>query len=225
MTVAAGNRFEAPWAYAEPPMVERVPLFLLREGRLVAQAGPRQWTPLTRNPEESAKRIKEASGPDAPVYLLDVDGVEAHAPDVSFYQRLERLGVRMWLHPGCRTAEDAMDAFFAGGDTLTVDHSAVGEAGLRELAAIAEGDLHLGLRFRGKGLDPPLRAFDLKRLAGETGIAGIVVDLEAGSDAHQAAATLAELRRHGLPVTVLVREGAAPAGLEASVDRLAVRGP
>lgn len=203
------------------PMSTTHPLFLLREGRLVRQLGERDWRPFTRGPDESLERIKTAPRGEATVYLYDVDGVEAHAPNLSFYQRLERFQVPLWIHAGCKTPEDAMDVFFAGAESLTVDLASVGEAGLRELSDLAEGELHLGVGMRGRALVPAVRPFDLHRLAQETGIAGIVLDPEPGVDLHHAASLAGELRRHGLPITILLRRLPEARVLAGETDRIA----
>lgn len=196
------------------------PLFLLREGRLVREAGERDWRPVTRGPDESLDRIRASKG-EAAVYLYDVDGVEAHAPDVSFYQRLERLLVPMWIHAGCRTPEDAMDVYFAGAESLTVDLAAVGEPTFRELADLAEGELHVGLGMRGRKLVPDVRPFDLHRLAQDTGLSGVVLDPEPGVDLHHASSLMGELRRHGLPLTLLLRRAPEARRLAVEADRIA----
>src|ERR1051325_8867731 len=106
-----------------------LPLFLVRDGRLVERTGVRSWRPLVEaeTDEAAMRRLRASVPPQELVYLFDVDGVEAGAANHEFYQKLERAHVPPWIDAGCRTAEDAMDAFFAGAEVLTVRLDAMAE--------------------------------------------------------------------------------------------------
>lgn len=72
------------------------------------------------------------------VYVVDVDAVRVNRPDVEFLQDLCRARP-VWLDTGPRDASDAMDAFIAGAERLTVRWGALrGARNLDELADLAE---------------------------------------------------------------------------------------
>lgn len=181
-----------------------VPLVHVRSGAVVRAAGPRRWDPLTRTEPEAVARIKGVAPPDGLVYVYDVDGVEAGAPSLDFYQRLERARVPLWLHTGCRTPEDAMDAFFAGAQALTIERRHMNDGAIRELAELAEGEIHLMLPFQGRAPRPDLRAFELQRFVQANGLSGIVLRPEPPCDGHALNAYAGDVRHHGAPTSLFL---------------------
>jgi hypothetical protein len=190
-----------------PPILH--PLFLVREGLVVDEDGPRSWAPRTTTASQSVAMIKAASTADVPAYVYDVDGVEAKAAQHSFYQKLEQAHVGPWIHPGCRTAEDAMDAFFAGAEAITVDVRHMPEETMTDLGEIAEGEIHLAAPVDGSGPRPR----ELARLVGAHGMAGVVLMLEGATDPKRVDAVVAELASLGVARSLLSRR---PPGLDLS---------
>lgn len=188
-----------------PPV--RVPLVFVRGQLLVRPAGPRRWTALVESPQQTVDRIRAMGPTEGYVYIYDVDGVEAGAPSHDLYQRLERAHVPLWLHLGCRTPEDAMDAFFAGAEALTIERRHMDDEALHELAELTEGEIHLMFAFQGRSLRPELRGFQLQRLVQEHRLSGIVFQPEASSDGHALNAYAGEVRRHGVTTSLFVAPG------------------
>jgi hypothetical protein len=188
--------------------VSELPLFMVRSGKLVRRTGPRSYALLEGAPDPIAT-IKSAIPPDEVVYVWDVDGVEAGAPNHEFYQRLERQRVAPWIDPGCRNSEDAMDAFFAGAEILTVRLERMDEAKLADFAEIAEYEFHLALRFSGPHPDSPLTAWDIRRLVGELHAKGVVLEAAATTDRAAFSKFIDLVHSGGIEVTLLATEDVA----------------
>lgn len=184
----------------------QIPLFLVRGGRLVRSTGPRAWQPIEHGPPDALRILRSAAPKDGLVYLWDVDGVASGAANHEFYQRLERERIFAWIDAGCRDAEDAMDAFFAGAEALTVRLDRMTPDRLRDFADIAEGEFHIGVRFPGADPDSSVPGMELRRLVGDLGANGIVLEAESGTDrlAFQRFGRL--LTDGGVPLTVLSTE-------------------
>lgn len=182
-----------------------LPLFLVRGQKLVRRTGPRSYEPLV-GASDPYKVIKAAVPPAELVYLWDVDGVEAGAANHEFYQRLERNRISPWVDAGCRNPEDAMDAFFAGAEVLTVRVEHMDEAKLADFADIAEYEFHLALRFSGKHPDSPLTAWDMRRLVGELHAQGVILEASPTTDRNAFAKFVTLVRNGGIEVSVLSTE-------------------
>jgi uncharacterized protein related to proFAR isomerase len=150
-----------------------LPLFLIQDGKLVRRSGLRTFEPIDRGIDDTLKVMKAAVPPDELVYVWDVDGIQAGAANHEFYQKLERKRIPPWIDAGCRNAEDAMDAFFAGAEVLTVRVEHMDEAKLSDFAEIAEGEFHLGVGFSTRHPDAPITAWDVQRLVGEFHAQGV----------------------------------------------------
>ncbi|HLE47518.1 MAG TPA: hypothetical protein VI818_04405 [Candidatus Thermoplasmatota archaeon] len=190
------------------PVVE-VPLFIVRSGRLIG-GRPRAWDRRGLEGEAAIEAIAAARKPDEMPYLFDADGVDAGAPQHEFYQRLERRGIHPWIEAGVRTPEDAMDAFFAGAEALTLDLRLLRRETLLELAGLAEGELHLGLGFVGRETVPAFRAWELQRVAHDTQASGVVLQPDAGADAHALAGFAKELQSQRIQASLLSWDRGSP---------------
>ena len=181
-------------------------MFLVRNGQLVARTGPRSYRPLLSGSEDPIKTMKAALPPTELVYVWDVDGVEAGAANHDFYQRLERQRVAPWIDPGCRNPEDAMDAFFAGAEVLTVRVEHMSEEKLVDFADIAENEFHVAVPFPGTHPDAPITAWDLRRLVGELHAQGVVLEAAPGTDKDALVKFVKLVQAGGIEVTLLSTE-------------------
>lgn len=180
-------------------------MFLIRDGKLVRRTGPREYRVL-EPATDPVKIVKSALPPEELVYIWDVDGVEAGAPNHEFYQRLERNRIPPWIDAGCRTPEDAMDAFFAGAEVLTVRLEHMSEAHLADFADLAEYEFHLSLPFSGAQPDVPLSAWDVRRLVGEMHAHGVVFEAGPGTDPRAYARFVDLVQNGGIDMSFLSTE-------------------
>lgn len=182
--------------------VERVPMFHVRNGNLVRESGPRKWTPVIAEPALAVDEIKRATPTEGLVYVYDVDGVEAGAPDHGFYQRLERAHVAAWIQPGCRNEGQVMDAFFAGAEALTLEPRFLDREDLLELAALMEGEAHLGFPFRGTQTVPDMRPAEVARLVVKSHCRGVVLDPVADAAPDRLSSFVRDLLALSVAVTI-----------------------
>ncbi len=182
-----------------------LPLFLVRGGKLVRRTGPRAYEPLF-GASDPFKLIKAAVPPAELVYLWDVDGVEAGAANHEFYQKIERNRISPWVDAGCRNPEDAMDAFFAGAEVLTVRLGHMDESKLTDFADIAEYEFHLALKFSSTHPDSPLTAWDVRRLVGELHAQGVVLEASPTTDRASFTKFIRLVQTGGIEVSVLSTE-------------------
>lgn len=159
-----------------PLTIAEIPLFLVREGHIVRNVGHRRWEPIAKDHDEAAKILRAAVPPQELLYLWDIDGVDAGAANHEFFQRLERHHVPMWIDAGCRNPEDAMDAFFAGAEVLTIRVESMQQEQLADFADLAEGEFHLSVRIPVDAPEVPLTAGDLRTLVGELHANGVIVE-------------------------------------------------
>ncbi|MBI2077784.1 MAG: hypothetical protein HYT80_05345 [Euryarchaeota archaeon] len=186
-----------------------VPMFALRGARLMA-GRPGAWSKTAVHGEAAVEAVVAVSRAERVPYVYDVGGVEAGAPQHEFYQRLERRGVHPWVEAGVRSPEDAMDAFFAGADALTLDLRLLRRATLLELAGLAEGELHLAVGFRGREAFPTLKPWELQRVVADTNATGVVVEPDAAHDAHALDAFARELESQRVAASLLSWDASAP---------------
>lgn len=182
-----------------------LPLFVVRGGKLVRRTGPRSYEPLF-GASDPHKLIKAAVPPAELVYIWDADGIEAGAANHEFYQKLERNRIAPWVDAGCRNPEDAMDAFFAGAEVLTVRVEHMDEAKLADFADMAEYEFHLALRFSTKHPDSPLTAWDMRRLVGELHAKGVILEASPTTDRTSFSKFVGLVRNGGIEVSVLSTE-------------------
>ena len=172
------------------------------------RTGPRSYDPL-EGASDPAKTIKSALPPEELVYLWDVDGVEAGAANHEFYQKLERQRVSPWVDAGCRNPEDAMDAFFAGAEVLTVRFGHMDESQLSDFADLAEYEFHVALAFSTTHPDVPLTAWDVRRLVGELHAQGAVIEATSTTDPAAFGKFVKLVNSGGVEVTALSTESLA----------------
>ena len=185
--------------------LSELPLFLVRGGKLVRRTGPRSYVPLEAG-AEPLKTMKSAIPPEEVLYVWDVDGVEAGAANHEFYQKLERQRIAPWIDAGCRNAEDAMDAFFAGAEVLTVRLEHMDESKMMDFADIAEYDFHIALRFSGEHPDSPLTAWDIRRLVGELHAQGAVLEASTTTNRREFTRFAQLVQSGGIDVSLLSTE-------------------
>lgn len=113
------------------------------------------------------------------IAIVDVEGIRTNEPHVEFIQTASRKR-SLWVDAGSRYAEDAMDLFIAGADTVTMRWNTLDSPKeLDEAASLCQpGSLLLGLEFpRGAFLHharDKRGAADVARFAESLGV-GLVI--------------------------------------------------
>lgn len=185
-----------------------VPRVDVRRGELVRPTGPRAWESWAGR-EGGAAAAQLLYEKHQSLYVWDVDGNEFGEANLDFYQRLERAHVFPWVDAGCRNPEDVMDVFFAGSEAVTIQLRHMGGEALREVAAMAEADLYVGVGVERGELERRMRPRELIELVRAIDATGVVLYEGASVDFHAAENIAGEIQRNGFPVTWAPSPGSA----------------
>jgi hypothetical protein len=182
--------------------MDRIPRLFVRKGNLVWPEGRRQWRVLVKATDDIVATAQALFRKHEDLYVVDVDGLEHSHANHDLYQRFERAQVFPWLEAGLRRIEDVMDAFFVGASRVTVRLRDMPPARLRELAAIAEEEIHLSLDAGRDGLEKGWRGADVASFVRSSGLDGVVLEAMHDAEPSHLDPVAFDLQHAGVPVTI-----------------------
>ncbi len=209
----------APLARRVAP--RRLPLIFVEKERFWAADANKGLAPL--GPTETAReRLRKLFVDHGGLYLLDLDGQAAGAPNLELYQALERFRVFPWVDAGFRKSEDVMDTLFAGAESVTLQPRHMSDADLVDAAALCEADLYLGFNVEERGLERRLRPHDVIELAQRLEATGVVLYETPASNFHDAENAGFEILRAGLPAAWVAQPRSPHTARALASDRFAI---